>query len=347
MEDVCRAVIAMTKRKLHFIWIDDDQDKVDLYRNAIENADFEGCAKALVEPVIVADSVLDSIINLEKRSLRADLIIMDHVFSRTRNATLKLDGASAAHLVRKAWLDVPIVCVTAMLPAQPKKLDQEDLSEYVAVYAYGELDGKLETLFAIARDFKKLRPKRGDYRRQLLELLRTPKSERDGVMRAMPNEFRSQPHATTLHRVATWILGVLMKRPGFLYDRLHAATLMGLNEVGFSKVESIFSMALYTGPFSTTSYPLWWVRDLTDIIFAKTQNTAASAPQIAGRSLKGITKADYSKCYVDKPQGDIPNVVARLAPKKELRAVAAKHTRPDPEDVAALPGFEALLVIES
>jgi hypothetical protein len=345
---VCGVDAAMTKRKLSFIWVDDAEEKVDKYRRAIEEADFEGFGSATLEPLIVERNVLESITGLKERARRADLIIMDHVFSRARSGSqLKLDGASAAHLVRKIWPDVPIVCVTAMLPNQPRKLDQEDLSEYVAVYAYGELDEQLESLFAIARDFKKLLPKRGDARRQLVDLLKPPKTERDSVLRAMPSEFRSQRHATTLHRVASWILGVFMQRPGFLYDRLRAATLVGLNETGFTKVEDQFAQARYAGPFATQSRPLWWVRELTELVFSKSGDSAATSSQIAGRSLVGITAADHSKCYVDKPAGEIPDVVARLAPTKELRAVASRHTRPDPEDPASLPGFEALLVIES
>lgn len=337
----------MTRGKLSFVWVDDDKEKVEKYCKAIENAEFDGFPRAGVDPLIVEKSILESIMELSKREQRADLIIMDHVFSRARGTSLKLDGASAAHLVRKLWAEVPIVCVTAMLPTQPKKLDQEDLSEYVEVIAYGELNDNLERLFAIARDFKKLKPKRGDLRRQLVELLKTPKSENDSVMRAMPNEFRSQTHATTLHRVATWILGVFMGRPGFLYDRLRAATMLGLNEDGFAKVESLFAAALYKGPFATESQPRWWVQELSRILFSKAKESSAPSTQMAGRSLEGITSADFSKCYVDRPRGDVPDVVARLAPRKELRAVSSKHTRRDPEDLGAVPGFEALLVVES
>lgn len=336
----------MSRRKLHFAWVDDDEEKVEKYRGAIEKSEFDGYGRVTVEPVIVQNSVIDSIVELESRPKRFDLIVMDHIFSRARGPSLKLDGASAAHLVRKVWPDVPIVCVTAMLPGRPRKLDQEDLSEYVAVYAYGELDQRLEELFAIARDFRRLSPKRGDFRKQLVELLKTPEAERDSVTRAMPNEFRSQAHSTTQHRVARWILGIFMQRPGFLYDRLRAATLVGLNEEGFSRVEGIFCDALYRGPFATVTRPLWWVTGLTDVAFAKTQAKAATTSQLAGRALPGIAAGNYSKCYVDDPPGDIPDAVARLAPRRDLRPVASKHTRRDPEDVASLAGFEALLVIE-
>ena len=335
----------VTQKKLCFLWFDDDEARVEKYRGAIENADFEGFRRASLEVIAVTGPVVDEIAPLEQRTRRPDLIIMDHIFSRARGATLKLNGASAAHLVRRIWPDVPIICVTAMLPGKPKKLDQEDLSEYIATYGYGALGDQLETAFAIATDFKLLLARRGNYRRQLVDRLKPPTVERESLMRALPSEFRSQTHATTQHRVARWVLGVLMERPGFLYDRIRAATLVGLSEVGFSKVENLFQPALYDGPFATICRPLWWVRELTQIVFAKSQDTSAGTAQLAGRSLEGIGSGDHSKCYVNAPPGDIPDVVARLAPSTEVHAVASKHTRRDPEDVAALPGFETLLVI--
>jgi hypothetical protein len=336
----------VTRRPLRFTWMDDDQEKVERYRNAIERAELDGFPMAEVDSVIVERNVIDSIESLEKYDRPADLIIMDHVFSRARGTSLKLDGASAAHLVREMWPEVPIVCVTAMLPDRPKKLDQEDLSEYVAVYAYGDLADELESLFVIARDFKKLRKQRGEFRRHLLDLLKTPKSERDALTRALPNEFRSQTHATTQHRVASWILNTFMGRPGFLYDRLRAATLIGLSDHGFSKVEELFASALYRGPFATTKHPRWWLRVLVDLVYSKAQGSEATTTQLAGRTLPGISPSDHSVCYVNTPTGDVPDVVARLTPGNELRAVASKHTRRDPEDVASVPGFEGLFIIE-
>jgi hypothetical protein len=337
----------MTPRKLHFLWFDDDQERVERYRPAIERAEFTGYPRADLKPIVITRNLIEVISELDQVGVRADLIIMDHIFSRARGMSLKLNGASTAHLVRKLWPEVPIVCITAMLPDHPRKLDQDDLSEYVEVYAFGQLGDRLEMMFAIARDFKLLRAKRGDYRRQLVAHLKPPKSEVETLMRTLPNEFRSQAHKTSQHRVARWIVGALLSRPGFLYDRLRAATLVGLTETGFGKVEELFRDALYRGPFSTISRPLWWVRALTDLVFEKAVDASATTTQLAGRSLPRVDEADHSVCYVDKPHGDIPNTVARLAPSEELRAVAAKHTKRDPEDVAAIPGFETLLVVES
>lgn len=56
----------------------------------------------------------------------------------------------------------------------------------------------------------------------------------------MPGEFQTERHATTEHRMARWVYNVLLRRPGFMYDRLHTATLLGLSELGFSKVETKF-----------------------------------------------------------------------------------------------------------
>jgi CheY-like chemotaxis protein len=332
---------------LRIVWIDDDEARVLASRGALERAKIKRLPKATVELKLVNDSVLKAIESLEAAQDPPDLILIDHSFHRAKPSSVgQVNGASAAHLLRRRYASVPIVCVTAILPTQTSRLDQEDLSEYAYVVPYGSLGESVELILAIAFDFKRLIPQQGNYRDNLLDALRAPSSEAKALKKIMPGEFKSQSSPTTPHRVARWVLNTFLHRPGFLYDQLHAATLLGLSEKGMRKVEKLFKSALYEGPFATLSRPLWWTKSLVEIAYAKTKNPSAKNSQLAGRALPGIRATDFSRCYVNSPRGDIPDVVARIAPTRELQPVSSRHTKADPEDSTSLPGFDQLLVID-
>jgi len=59
---------------------------------------------------------------------------------------------------------------------------------------------------------------------------------------------------------ARWIREVLVKYPGILYDRLHAATALGIEETAFRSqhVQEYFEKSRYTGAFALVDEPRWW-----------------------------------------------------------------------------------------
>lgn len=97
-----------------------------------------------------------------------------------------------------------------------------------------------------------------------------------------------------------------MSRPGFLFDSLWIATLLGIKETSFHKVEKLFKSTLYTGIFSIESNPRWWKASVLAILSVKVKERGLS--QEKGRKLDGIRRSDYSQCFVEPTE--IPDTVA-------------------------------------
>lgn len=336
--------------KYNFLWFDDDIDKFNKYCDVIKSGVVGSEEKADLELIVVDKDIVGSI---EKKveagdSVVPDLVIMDHIFTKgtARQIPLQMKGSSLAHLLRGVWPRVPIVCVTAGLSTNTKSFDQDVLSEYTSVFNYVNLDQHIEELYVIARDYKKINVDISDLRDNIANLVGVPSSERETFLRALPDEFKNQEYSTTEHRISNWIQNVLMKRPGFLYNKIRVATYLGLSEDGFDKVAPKFEAAKYIGPFATGKNPLWWVSEVQCILFEISNNKTSSISQVVGRELSGVNEQDFSKCYVGELEGDIPDVVARLqSSRTEEYAVCSRHTINDPTDVSVLPGFESLKIV--
>lgn len=333
-------------KRLRFVWIDDKKEKVEPYRAVIE-AGLDN-ALAAIELIEVKKDALNVLSkwSIERKARPPDLIVIDHVF----NAGLPfgLTGASVAHLLRGAFPKVPMVCVTAMFD-RPNSFDQEDISEYTALFLYQHLENHIEDLYAIAKDFPKLHPQDAQLREHIVACLKAPSRDKDDLLRSLPEEFKDEEkHATTAHRVARWIFNALLRRPGFVYDRLHVATLLGLTEAGFKKVESQFESARYKGVFATGRDLRWWASTIRKRLYDLAGEDAPDIPQRAGRILKGITPDDYSICYVSHKSDPPPDavVVADVSANAKQRVVCRQYSERHPSDLGISPGFETRLILK-
>jgi hypothetical protein len=177
-------------------------------------------------------------------------------------------------------------------------------------------------------------------------LLGAPQSEIDSLESILPSEFKATEQKTTPHRLARWILGIFKERPGYLYNELRTATLLGLSVEGFAKVKEKFEGSLYRGVFATDSAPRWWVASIFEQLAELTLGSSYSEPQLAGRELAGISSEDHSKCWSDESSSPPPDAVA--SPDRQSNdevAVRSQHTRTMPADIGGLPGFEPRLVL--
>lgn len=333
------------RRKLRFVWFDDKKSKPEAYRGAIEDGPEGSSLRCSLEVVELKQNVLAALQTWlgDERHQLPDLVVLDHVLNS--RDIFKIKGSSLAHLLRGAHNSVPIVCVTAAYD-QRKAFDQEDISEYSALFLYRDLGDHVEHLYSIAVDFPRLSPTGADVRAHLVSLLKAPPKDASDLLAVLPDEFRNQPHSTTQHRIAKWILGTLFKRPGFLYDPVYAATLLGLSEAGFEKVQHLFKRALYKGVFATKSTARWWASELRRIVFDLVPADTADTPQLAGRCLPGISQEDFSRCFVTKASALPPQVVALIDAQTDVyKPVLGEHSQPSPNDVAVPPGFERRFVI--
>ncbi|WPG38513.1 hypothetical protein [Variovorax sp. EBFNA2] len=332
-------------KKIKIIWIDDLRAKVEDYRAVIEAG--SGKTTAELEFVEAKGDVLDLLEKLVER-VRVkppQLFIIDQVFNL--QLAIKLKGSSVANLLRNTFPNIPMVCVTGMLDS--KHFDQEDISEFTSIFSYQDLNGNIEEIFAIAIDFPKLHTNDPNVRGHVIRLLKAPSRDKTDLERCLPEEFQSQKlFSTTPHRIGRWINSVLIGRPGFLYDRLHAATLLGLTEKGFGKVENIFEKAKYKGIFSTEAEPRWWASELQRILFTVVKESGFSAPQALGRKLAGITKRDFSICYISGAAEPAPEAVAAtdVTSTAQYVVVRRQFAEPHPNDRGTTPGIEDQLILK-
>ena len=305
-------------------------------------------ARSTIDLIEVKSNALDVLHkwSTENKKSAPDLFVIDHIFNPALPFGLK--GSSVAHLLRSEFPRVPMVCVTAMFD-RANSFDQEDISEYTALFLYLHLEDHIEDLYAIAKDFRKLHPQNVMLREHIVACLKAPRRDKDDLLRLLPEEFEGEiKHATTNHRVARWIFNVLLQRPGFVYDRLHAATLLGLTEAGFKKVESRFENARYKGVFATSRNPRWWTSAFRKRLYDLAGENARDVPQYAGRTLKSITPDDYSVCYVSKKVDPPPDavVVADVSSNPKQRVVCRQYSERHPSDPGTAPGFETRLILK-
>ena len=338
------------KNNYTFFWLDDDKGRVEAMRSVLEGGIPERGLSAIVHFSEVTPSTiknLEEVVDAIQLS-ETNLIIVDHVFNQV--GPLNTKGSSIAHLLRSAFPELPIVCVSAAWGTTPQyaAFDQEDLSEYTQIFPYSRLADELELLYAIAKDFGRCADAtdNGSVTTYVTSLLGAAEIDVASLERILPAEFRASEQKTTPHRLARWILGTFMARPGYLYNDVRAATLLGLNLEGFAKVRDRFDDSLYKGVFATDGAPRWWVSGLHNQLAVLAPDDAPGVTQLAGRQLEGITEEDYSKCWIGDDTNPPPDAVAYPdGNSSDEVAVRGVHTKPYPADVGGLPGFEPRMVL--
>jgi hypothetical protein len=93
-----------------------------------------------------------------------------------------------------------------------------------------------------------------------------PSSSNSEQNHASNPEKRRQPAVWRVSEVAQWITGVVLRYPGILYDSLHAATFLGIDEEEFRSrdVQDRFASARYEGVFAPAE-GRWWKARLSKI----------------------------------------------------------------------------------
>lgn len=332
-------------KRMRFVWVDDQKAKVDPFREVIRAGSTSH--RAAIELLEVKTNLLDELDRWcsANKKRPPDLIVIDHIFNPILPFGMK--GSSVAHLLRNEFPRVPMVCVTAMFD-RASSFDQEDISEYTALFLYQKLENHIEDLYAIARDFPKVRLSGVGVRKHLVACLKAPPRDKEDLLRILPEEFQDEKHSTTDHRIARWIYNTLLHRPGFLYDRLQTATLLGLTEEGFAKVEDRFQGARYKGVFATKRDSRWWSSAVRTLLYDLVGDAAPDPPQYAGRTLPGITQSDHSVCYVSKKTDPPPDAVVAADATRDAKRHVVRRQYADlhPSDPGITPGFESRLILK-
>lgn len=158
-------------------------------------------------------------------------------------------------------------------------------------------------LYNDAIDFNRIKKVKKNDISAIFKLLEIPKDCENRFNLALPsslkNGIRSLPEGTC-QAFSRWVLNIFLQTPGFLYDELHSATHLGIKKDAFKRIADQFLKARYTGVFSKTNKPLWWVSSLNEEILS---NPAANSIQslnpweIAPKIFQ-IPDPEQTKCIV-------------------------------------------------
>lgn len=124
-------------------------------------------------------------------------------------------------------------------------------------------------LITLAQGFRKLANVELNLRtwQTLMQLLKANISEDENLQRSSPPRV-GKGEKWHAHGVARWILRVLFRYPGILYDSLYASAALGIREEDFllEKVQIFFQDCIYTGIFSGIE-KLWWKDRVQELAF--------------------------------------------------------------------------------
>jgi hypothetical protein len=173
----------------------------------------------------------------------------------------------------------------------------------------------------------------------ILKLLLAPQNDKKRLKSIMPEDIKGHlGDKSLLTNISKWVRYTLLAKPGFLYDGLWTATLLGIRETSFSKVHKIFEKAKYTGIFSDDNNKRWWQSRLKEILYSKVKDNNANPPWVLGHKLPNITKKDHSICHVCEKE--FPETVAYID---------VSSTRREPMHLRCTvshPSFESTLFFE-
>lgn len=279
----------MSKAPL-FAWIDDDPQR----EKAVIN--YQSISKVRIRFLSVrGKSLVPEIQKIMIADNHPDLFLVDHKLDKVSDGPY-ISGSTVAEILREKWRDIPIVCVTAvsLLDIAPSQR-----SIYDAIIPNTSLSSSFENLKVIAKDFATVGKSPATEVSQILKYLRAPSAETDRLLKILPDEVRSSFGTPGLARAFyRWVLETLVAKPGFLYDRLWAATFVGLTEKAFTKSETTFAAAEYKGFFKMRDKSRWWQSSLRDALSKSASAHGSLPPWELGHCLAGISRRDHSKCYV-------------------------------------------------
>ncbi|MDQ1639790.1 MAG: hypothetical protein QOF62_3129 [Pyrinomonadaceae bacterium] len=294
------------------IWIDDNPERERTAKDL--GAEFVNVWKGDVQ------TTAEDLLNGEKPSL----IILDHILDKTSTTNpIFKRGSTIAEAVKEQWPDCPVIGITNM--DQIDRVDQRTRHTYDAFFPYDKLADYLQVIDSIEEGFAVIQTKAPSSAAEIVSLLSPPREEAERLIAALPHELKSSSLDRSLESpVHRWTYHLIM-RPGFLYDRLWAATLLGLSDLGFSEVENEFNEGRYSGIFSTISNPRWWSGRLNEILYERHPPEPGQFSWQVGRRLTRNDPALFSRCYVCDEE--FPETVAFLdTASDERHAMHLKHT---------------------
>ena len=237
------------------------------------------------------------------------LVIVDHILDKTiPRGRLLQRGSTIAEAIKEQWPSCPVVGVTNV--DNVEDIDLRTRGIYDALFPFQEFRRHFSRIESMRNGFSLIARTSLVSAHRLVCLLKPPTEEIGRLIDALPNDLKKNfGDASLPSRLCRWV-DRLMDRPGFLYDSLWAATMLGLTEAGFKKVGRRFERGEYRGVFRRIDDPRWWSKNISEALYREHKPEAGEMSWHVGRRLKGITRDHYSRCYMcGKP---FPDTVAYL-----------------------------------
>lgn len=313
--------------KLNFLWIDDNPNRELDSHNLSDQLNVNIKFKNVKHKDLIGE--LNKLLSEDEPP---DLVLMDHMLNNVKIGNFKT-GSTAAEYIREndRWRDCPIVCTTAVR-LNNEVFDFHRKSIYADVIEISKISNYYSTFLSIAESFKILRVRAPQNVNDLVNLLKAPVDEEKRLKDILPEDLKTEDgykDRSLLYRISNWVRHNLIAKPGFLYDQLWTATLIGIKVESFKKVEEHFIEAKYDGIFADKGKKRWWQTKLREILFSKFPDSDTIFPCILGRKLPGIIEEDFSKCYASGE--DYPETVAFIDETSLKKApMRIRHTIPHP-----------------
>lgn len=347
-------------------WID---DKGGLFPTGAAKERIEEACDAVIRPIEASQETLDEVLASLAHGVAVKLIVLDYWLANLPKengdaaGTKNEFGSTWAAALRAEHPEVPIAGVTSetigdvpdsqksqflQLLNRDKILDElhdSDLRSLIdgfpKVYSLW-MGGKHE----LASN-KRIPMKVNVESSTIVQLLVPAEGTKDYLESVLP-EFAKQPwDKETPHEFSRWVIEVLLRRPGFLFDSLEVATFLGLDEAGFRLVASLFDRAKYTGVYASENRPRWWTNQIRPVfteVIGQQMEGALREHRMKLLSLAGITDAQFlSKAYTLEDTTEIPDCVAFDDETRQMEKRVQSRIRDteiDPQENPPL-GFEA------
>jgi len=310
------------KTKLLIWWIDDERDRLTpAAQRAIEKPTHPSLnhRRAHLElkhvgTDVETKAIVSEMVEAAKVKQLPDIVVIDQILNVKSSDGAVERGSSLAVRLRVQGPSVPFVGVTGVPFERIASLQKNQFIELFSRDAVHKGDC-IPDLFAIADGFAtaikasfKLTGK-ATHRKKLIDLLDAPEEDAELLYPCIPGAFQCRWDDETPHAFARWIWHFLMGRPGFLYDDLEAATLVGLNENGLERIAAQLRGCEYDGVFASVSRRRWWVSKVRSKVRDLTGADASEPLWLLGRRIAKNQRKLFSRCY-GGTSTDAPNVVA-------------------------------------
>lgn len=300
----------MAKEKHKIVYLDDEATDRKRYKELLE-------ADNRIEVVVEIPTV-----NLESGNITKHnpaLVIIDYLLdtkqSHGKSATYK--GSTLAATLREKLPYTPLILLTRGSLINRRRLVAPawDFAEIFDVLLLKDdiienAQAVIDRLVALVEGFNTLHGCNNKDFSSLRRVLGAEKDEYDDLLKANPPRDPKGQIRWRVPQAARWIQSVIIHYPGILFDSLHSATLLGIDESSFlsKPIQKDFKKARYSGLFSTINQR-WWKQRLLFVansIMNKSNMLGDPATHFLYSWKKSRRSAiEPSVCiYSDKPHAD-------------------------------------------